>query len=115
LGGPSGSKIQPTVPGTCLLGTLCWTNRNFVQQWPHHGKDIVEQVGDTSREIRSGHREAGARWPDGSSVDKQGPLRIEADTDLVEFALATVALEDNFAQVFKTSRGKVDPELKLGF
>src|SRR5215207_1442348 len=32
---------------------------------------------------------------------------IEADTDLIEFALATVALEDNFARVFKTSRGKV--------
>jgi hypothetical protein len=40
---------------------------------------------------------------------------IEADTDLIEFALATVALEDNFAQAFRTSRGKVDPELKLGF
>ena len=40
---------------------------------------------------------------------------IETDTDLIEFALATVALEDNFAQAFKRSRGKVDPELKLGF
>jgi hypothetical protein len=40
---------------------------------------------------------------------------IESDTDLIEFALATVALEDNFAQTFKQSRGKVDPELKLGF
>jgi hypothetical protein len=40
---------------------------------------------------------------------------IETDTDLIEFALATVALEDNFAEVFKESRGKVDPELKLGF
>ncbi|HWS61128.1 MAG TPA: hypothetical protein VN325_00110 [Steroidobacteraceae bacterium] len=40
---------------------------------------------------------------------------IETDTDLIEFALATVALEDNFAQVFNESRGKVDPELKLGF
>jgi hypothetical protein len=40
---------------------------------------------------------------------------IETDTDLIEFALATVALEDNFAQTFKESRGKVDPELKLGF
>jgi len=40
---------------------------------------------------------------------------IETDTDLIEFALATVALEDNFAQAFKASRGKVDPELKLGF
>jgi hypothetical protein len=40
---------------------------------------------------------------------------IETDTDLIEFALATVALEDNFARAFKASRGKVDPELKLGF
>jgi hypothetical protein len=40
---------------------------------------------------------------------------IETDTDLIEFALATVALEDNFAEAFKESRGRVDPELKLGF
>jgi hypothetical protein len=40
---------------------------------------------------------------------------IETDTDLIEFALATVALEDHFAEAFKESRGKVDPELKLGF
>jgi hypothetical protein len=40
---------------------------------------------------------------------------IETDTDLIEFALASVALEDNFAQAFTQSRGKVDPELDLGF
>lgn len=40
---------------------------------------------------------------------------IETDTDLIEYALATIALEDNFAETFKDSRGKVDPELKLGF
>jgi hypothetical protein len=40
---------------------------------------------------------------------------IETDTDLLEFALATIALEDNFADAFKESRGKVDPKLKLGF
>lgn len=40
---------------------------------------------------------------------------IQTDTDLIEFALATVALEDNFADAFRMSRGKVDPELKLGF
>jgi hypothetical protein len=40
---------------------------------------------------------------------------IETDTDLIEFALATVALEDNFAEAFKESLGKVDPALKLGF
>jgi predicted metalloprotease len=41
--------------------------------------------------------------------------RIETDTDLIEFALADVALEDDFVDVFKRSRGKVDPDLKLGF
>jgi hypothetical protein len=40
---------------------------------------------------------------------------IAADTELIAFALASVALEDNFADSFKASRGKVDPELKLGF
>ena len=40
---------------------------------------------------------------------------IETDTDLIEFALATVALEDNFAEAFKHSRGKVERDLKLGF
>lgn len=40
---------------------------------------------------------------------------IDADTDLIEFALATVALEDGFAETFRKSRGKVDRRLKLGF
>ena len=40
---------------------------------------------------------------------------IEADTDLIEFALANIALEDNFAESFKAVRGTVDPDLKLGF
>ena len=40
---------------------------------------------------------------------------IETDTDLIEFALATIALEDNFAETFKRSRGKVDADLKLRF
>ncbi len=40
---------------------------------------------------------------------------IETDTDLIAFALASLALEDDFAETFKKSRGGVDPELKLGF
>jgi hypothetical protein len=40
---------------------------------------------------------------------------IETDTALIEFALASVALDDDFAQAFRESRGKVDPKLKLGF
>ena len=40
---------------------------------------------------------------------------IQADTDLIAFALANVALEDDFAEAFKDARGKVDAGLKLGF
>jgi hypothetical protein len=40
---------------------------------------------------------------------------IETDTDLIAFALASVALEDRFAEAFKATRGTVDPDLKLGF
>ena len=40
---------------------------------------------------------------------------IETDTDLIAFALANIALEDKFAEIFKAVRGKVDPDLKLGF
>jgi len=40
---------------------------------------------------------------------------IEGDSDLIAFALASVALEDNFAEVFKESRGKAPADLKLGF
>lgn len=40
---------------------------------------------------------------------------IQTDTDLIEFALATVALEDKFGETFRKTRGTVDPTLKLGF
>ena len=37
------------------------------------------------------------------------------DTDLIEFALANVALDDDFGSTFRETRGTVDPDLKLGF
>jgi hypothetical protein len=40
---------------------------------------------------------------------------IETDTDLIEFALANVALDDGFGATFRKTRGTVDPDLKLGF
>lgn len=40
---------------------------------------------------------------------------IAADTDLIAFALASVALDDDFATVFEAVGGTVDPDLKLGF
>lgn len=40
---------------------------------------------------------------------------LATDTALIEFALASVALEDHFAEVLIAARGTVDPDLKLGF
>lgn len=40
---------------------------------------------------------------------------ITADTDLIEFALANIALEDRFAEAFMAARGAVDPDLDLSF
>jgi hypothetical protein len=40
---------------------------------------------------------------------------IAKDTDLIEFALASIALEDNFAETFKELRGTVHGAVKLGY
>lgn len=40
---------------------------------------------------------------------------LTSDTELVEFALANLALEDNFAETFRKTQGTVDSTLKLGF
>jgi hypothetical protein len=40
---------------------------------------------------------------------------INSDTKLIEFALATIALEDEFPRVFAASHGTIDPTLKLGY
>jgi len=38
---------------------------------------------------------------------------IRSDTELLAFALANIALEDNFAEAFAAMRGTVDPKLDL--
>lgn len=40
---------------------------------------------------------------------------IATDTDLIEFALASVALDDGFGEAFRKTMGSVDPTLKLGY
>ena len=40
---------------------------------------------------------------------------IASDTELLEFALASLALEDRFAEAFEAVGATVDPDLKLGF
>lgn len=51
-----------------------------------------------------------------SLVDRAKRLTgIESNTDLIEFALANVALDDPFPAAFRQARGTIDPSLKLGF
>ena len=40
---------------------------------------------------------------------------IRENTQLIEYALANLALEDNFAAAFKSVKGSVDPDIDLGF
>ncbi|WP_294640877.1 hypothetical protein [uncultured Aureimonas sp.] len=40
---------------------------------------------------------------------------ITSDTELLEFALASVAIDDKFAEAFHAVRGTVDPDLDFGF
>jgi len=40
---------------------------------------------------------------------------IETDSDLIEFALASIALDDDFGRVLREVDGTVSPDLKLGF
>lgn len=40
---------------------------------------------------------------------------IQSDTQLIEFALASLALEDDFGRALLTRRGALDPDFQLGF
>lgn len=40
---------------------------------------------------------------------------VTENTRLIELALANLALEDNFAEAFKSVKGAVPPDIKLGF
>jgi hypothetical protein len=77
--------------------------------------EAVMQAAEQSGLLREKSGRIGGRVSSALVRQAKRQTGIETDTDLIEFALATVALEDNFAEVFKESRGKVGPELKLGF
>lgn len=40
---------------------------------------------------------------------------ISSDSELIAFALASLAIEDRFLETFDAVQAKVDPDLKLGF
>jgi hypothetical protein len=77
--------------------------------------DAVMQAAEQSGLLSEKSGRIGGRVSPALLEQARRQTGIDADTDLIEFALATVALEDDFAEAFKKSRGKVDPDLKLGF
>ena len=77
--------------------------------------EAVMQAAEQSGLLREKSSRIGGRVSPALVRQAKRQTGIETDTDLIEFALATVALEDHFTETFKKSRGKIDPELKLGF
>jgi hypothetical protein len=77
--------------------------------------EAIMQAAERSGLLREKSGRIGGRVSPALVKQAKRQTGIETDTDLIEFALATVALEDNFAETFKESRGKIDPELQLGF
>jgi hypothetical protein len=77
--------------------------------------EAVLQAAERSGLLKEKSGRIGGRVSPALVAQAKRQTGIETDTDLIEFALATIALEDNFAEAFAESRGAVDPDLKLGF
>jgi hypothetical protein len=77
--------------------------------------EAVMQAAERSGLLREKSGRIGGRVSPALVEQAKRQTGIETDTDLIEFALASIALEDDFARTFKASRGKVDRALKLGF
>jgi hypothetical protein len=117
---PTARGAKPSA-GRLLKGSAGRTNA--IQQGEETGRlpvskarfEAVMQAAEQSGLLGEKSGRIGGRVSSALVEQAKRQTGIETDTDLIEFALATVALEDNFAEVFKKSRGKVDPDLKLGF
>ena len=59
--------------------------------------------------------QVGARLPLELVEQAKKRTGIASTTHLLAFALANVAVEDDFAKAFKAARGKLDPDLDIGF
>jgi hypothetical protein len=60
-------------------------------------------------------RRVTARLPKGLLERAKERTGIASTTDLLVFALANAAFEDGFADAFAAARGRIDPDLDIGF
>lgn len=105
-GGRSRSGAGPAVRRDTKAGDIIMSKARF---------EAVMRAAEQSGLLREKCSRIGGRVSPALVRQAKRQTGIETDTDLIEFALATIALEDNFADAFKESRGKVDSDLKLGF
>ena len=82
--------------------------------FPVQVEKVLVAAGIIGLRSKKTHRISGRVSPDLVKQAKEH-TGISSDTDLIEFALANVALEDRFAETFRAVRGMVDPDLDLGF
>lgn len=117
------SKTSPSKPAAGRLLESNAEQSTAVQRKAETGRsrvskarfDAVMQAAGQSGLLSEKSGRIGGRVSPALVKQAKRQTGIETDTDLIEFALATVALEDNFAETFKKSRGKGGQELKLGF
>jgi hypothetical protein len=73
----------------------------------------VMQAAERTGLLRAKSDRIGGRVSPALVAQAKKQTGIEADTELIEFALASVALEDGFADAFKAARGRVDRDVPL--
>lgn len=60
-------------------------------------------------------QQVGARLPTKLLEQAKKRTGIDSTTDLLAFALANVAVEDDFAAAFAAARGRLETDLDIGF
>ena len=73
---------------------------------------IIHRVTDMGL-ITDATKQVGARLPTGLLERAKERTGLTSNTDLIVFALANLAVEDNFAEAFASARGTVDADLEF--
>ena len=102
------AKTRTGTPGApALPGTDAIIERTYVMA-------VLARAAESGLKASKGGRISGRVSP---ALIERAKARtgLRSDTELIAFALANVAIEDDFMQVFSSLRGAVDPELDLNF
>lgn len=105
------ATVKGKTPAGAILGRRASTGR-----FPADAArvDAVMSAAERSGLLNEKTSRIGGRVSPALVAQAKKQTGLQTDTDLIEFALASVALEDKFTEAFRASRGKVDKDLKLG-